>query len=131
MRQYRTAFANVYRASVVGSSKTMAWIDDKDLTKRYTTVATQLEWFDRFTQGCKKSMGGIYKPDLALTSALMVAYLKAIEVRIDEAKDEMECHLWTLVGAYFIREHQNQLWTENMTSNSEDFFLFYEVFLHE
>jgi len=102
MRQYRTAFANVYRASVVGSSKTMAWIDDKGLTKRYTTVATQSEWFDRFTQGCKKRMGGIYKPDLALTSALMVAYLKAIEVRIDEAKEEMEGHLWTSVGAYSV-----------------------------
>jgi hypothetical protein len=40
MRQYRTAFANVHRASVMGSSKTMAWIDDKGLMKRYTLVAT-------------------------------------------------------------------------------------------
>jgi hypothetical protein len=44
-------------------------------------------------------MGGIYKPDLALTSTIMVVYLKAIQARIDEATDETECHLWTLIGA--------------------------------
>ena len=33
IRQYRTAFANLHRASLMGSSRTTAWIDDKGLTK--------------------------------------------------------------------------------------------------
>jgi hypothetical protein len=102
MRQYRTAFANIHRASVMGSSKTMGWIDDKGSTRRSTTVATQSEWFERFTQGCRKRMGGIYKPDLALTSIVMVAYLKLIEERIDRATSQAERHLWTSLGAYSV-----------------------------
>ena len=83
MHQYQMAFANVHWASAVGSSKTTAWIDDKGLTKRSTLVMMHSEWFERFTQGCQKRMGGIYKPDLALTSNVMVNYLKAIQDNIE------------------------------------------------
>jgi hypothetical protein len=47
-------------------------------------------------------MGRIYKPDLALTSGLMGAYLQAIQARIDEAPSETEGHLWTSLGAYSV-----------------------------
>jgi hypothetical protein len=47
-------------------------------------------------------MGGIYKPDLALTSDVMVNYLKAIQERIEQATDEADHHLWTPLGAYLV-----------------------------
>jgi hypothetical protein len=50
IRQFRSAFANVHRASAVASGKATVWIDDKGLTKRSTTVVTHSEWFERFTQ---------------------------------------------------------------------------------
>ena len=100
IRQFRMAYANVHRASAVGSGKAMVWIDDKGLTKRSTMVATHSEWFERFTQGCRKRMGGIYKPDLALTSAVMVMYLQIIQEKMDAAEGEIELHLWTSIGAY-------------------------------
>jgi hypothetical protein len=96
------AFANVHWASAVGSSKTMAWIDDKGLAKRSTSVRMHSEWFERFTQGCWKRMGAIYKPNLALTSALMVVYLEVVQARINEATSEKEGHLWTSLGAYSV-----------------------------
>ena len=100
IRQYRTAFANIHRALVIGSGKSTVWIDDKGLTKRQSTVATQSEWFERFAQGCRKRMGAIYKPDRALPSAVMVIYLEMIQVRIDQATNQEEVHLWTSVAAY-------------------------------
>jgi hypothetical protein len=43
IQQYHMEFANVHRALVVGSAKTLVWIDDKGLTKRQSIVATQSE----------------------------------------------------------------------------------------
>jgi hypothetical protein len=84
----------------VGSAKTFVWIDDKGLTKRQSMVATQSEWFERFAQGCRKRMGAIYKPDLAVTSAVMVAYLELIQERINQVTKQVDIHLWMSVGAY-------------------------------
>jgi hypothetical protein len=78
----------------------LVWIDDKGLTKRQSIVAAQSEWFERFAQGCRKRMGAIYKPDLAVTSAVMVSYLELIQERINQAMEQVDIHLWTLVGAY-------------------------------
>ena len=100
IRQFRTAFANVYRASAAGSGRNTVWIDDKGLTKRSTSVVTHSEWFERFTQGCRKRMGGIYKPDLALTSAVMIVYLEIIQKKINEATDENKRHHLISLGAY-------------------------------
>jgi hypothetical protein len=45
-------------------------------------------------------MGAIDKPDLAVTSAVMVAYLGLIQERINQATEQVDIHLWTSVGAY-------------------------------
>ena len=85
---------------MVGSAKTFVWIDDKGLTKRQSMVATQSEWFERFAQGCRKRMGAIYKPDLAVTAAVMVSYLELMREKINQAMEQVDIHLWMLVGAY-------------------------------
>jgi hypothetical protein len=100
IRQFRTVVANVNRASAGANAKVTVWIDDKGLTKRSTTVVTHSEWFERFTQGCRKRMGGIYKPDLAITSAVMFAYLEIIKRKFSTASNEVERHKWISLGAY-------------------------------
>jgi hypothetical protein len=45
-------------------------------------------------------MGGIHKPDLALTSAVMVPYLKIVQQRIIDVTNEGEHHQWISLGAY-------------------------------
>lgn len=100
IRQFRTAMANVNRASAAANTKITVWIDDKGLTKRSTSVVTHSEWFERFTQGCRKRMGGIYKPDLAITSEVMVAYLKIVKHKVLTSADEVERHTWISLGAY-------------------------------
>jgi hypothetical protein len=42
----------------------------------------------------------VYKPDLALTSAVMGVYLEIVQERVDAAEGEVERHLWTSIGAY-------------------------------
>jgi hypothetical protein len=82
------------------NSKVTVWIDEKGLTKRAATAVTHSEWFERFTQGCQKCMGGIYKPDLAITSGVMVAYLDIVKQKISGSTEEVEWHKWISVGAY-------------------------------
>ena len=45
-------------------------------------------------------MGVIVKPDLALTSNVMSAYLGLIQERIDQVEEEADKRLWISVGAY-------------------------------
>jgi hypothetical protein len=45
-------------------------------------------------------MGAIYKPDLAVTSAVMVSYLELVQERINQAMEQVDIHLWMSVGAY-------------------------------
>ena len=63
-------------------------------------VVTHSEWFERFAQGCEKRMGAVYKPDLAITLAVMGLYLQGIQLRMDQAPTEAERNLWNSVGAY-------------------------------
>jgi hypothetical protein len=42
----------------------------------------------------------VYKPDLAITLAVMGLYLQGIQLRMDQAPTEVERNLWTSVGAY-------------------------------
>jgi hypothetical protein len=100
IRQFRTAFANVHRASATASGRVSVWVDDKGLTKRESTVVTHSEWFERFIIGCQKRMGGIFKPDLALTSAVMVCYLEIVEHKASEATNDVDLHKWISLGAY-------------------------------
>ena len=100
IRQYRTALANVHRASVPGLKKTTVWVDEKGGSKRTSALVTHSEWFERFAQGCEKRMGAIVKPDLAITSAVMSMLLLVIQERIDQAAEEVEKYLRTSVGAY-------------------------------
>jgi hypothetical protein len=100
IRQYRTAFANVHRASASVFKQPSVFVDEKGGSKRLSMVATHSEWFERFAQGCEKRMGAIYKPDLAITSAIMGSYLEAVQTRIDQTANESERHLWTSVGAF-------------------------------
>lgn len=55
-------------------------------------VSTYSEWYERFTQGCRKRMSRIYKPDLALTLAVMVLYLEIVQQKVNDATDELKCH---------------------------------------
>ena len=48
IRQYRSALANVHRASATGIKKTTVWVDEKGGTKRTSIVVTHSEWFERF-----------------------------------------------------------------------------------
>jgi hypothetical protein len=45
-------------------------------------------------------MGGIYKPDLAITSEIMVAYLDIVKQKISGSTEEVERHKWISLGAY-------------------------------
>jgi hypothetical protein len=100
IRQYRTAYANVFKVSAPGIWQASVWVDEKGGSKRVSTISTHSEWFELFAQGCEKRMGAIYKPDLALTSAIMQVYLEVIQERVDQAITLPEKHLWISVGAY-------------------------------
>jgi hypothetical protein len=100
IQQYRTALANVHRASVPGLKKTAVWVDEKGGSKRTSSLVAHSEWFERFAQGCEKRMGAIVKPDLAITSGVMLVLLAVIQERINLVGEEVERNLWTSVGAY-------------------------------
>ena len=100
IRGYRTAHANVYRASATGSGRTMVMIDQDNSCKRVTSSPTESDRFGRFTRGCKLRMGQISKSDLAMSVDTVVLYMDKIEARALQSVDPKTQRLWVSVGAY-------------------------------
>ncbi len=79
MRKMRSAFTNAFHSSVVGlSGATVMAKDTKKLVA--TSCPTYGIWFDHFVRGCHKRMGGIVRPDRALSLLVLHDILHHLEL---------------------------------------------------
>ena len=77
LRPMQSAVANQWRASLDGQT---ALVMMRGTTKLITsTCPTNGEWFERFMLGYHKRVGDVNRPDLAISSEVMVALMVRFE----------------------------------------------------
>jgi len=98
IRKFRSAFSNVYHASVEGQN---AMVMAKDTRKLMVTKCpTYGTWFERFMRGCHKRMGEIVKPDRALSATILLAILNILD---DEWENDLNSHFTLAIeGAFYV-----------------------------
>ncbi len=77
IRKFRSAYSNVYHASVQGSNSMVMAKDTKKLM--VTDCPTYGLWFEKFMKGCHKRMGEIVRPDRALSSVILLEILNLLD----------------------------------------------------
>jgi len=76
IRKFRSAFSNVYHASIQGHDATIMAKDTKKLM--VTKCPTYGLWLEKFMKGCQKRMGEIVRPDRALSTTILLEILQAL-----------------------------------------------------
>lgn len=77
IRKFRSAYSNVYHASVGGLEGSTLSNGKHKMT--ITNCPTNGDWFARFTAGCHKRMGDVSCPDRALSIPIMLEMFKQLE----------------------------------------------------
>jgi hypothetical protein len=76
--------------------------DDKRKTQRFVQDGCSSYWYSRFALGCKHRMGQDWRPNKAFSTELILAYLKLIDCKINDARTFGELNRWVVIGAYSV-----------------------------
>ena len=93
IRKLRTAYGNFERVSSSKIASSLCIDGGGGEAKDIVNLATSSVWFRKFTTGCKARMGQVHKPNLALTTNVIVKLAALLEKRVKEApelKDQFE-----------------------------------------
>jgi hypothetical protein len=98
IRKFRSAFSNVYHASVQGQE---AMVMTKDTRKLMVTKCpTYGLWFEKFMKGCQKRMGEIVRLDRALSTTILLEILCLLN---SEWNNNSHCRLDIAAeGAFYV-----------------------------
>jgi hypothetical protein len=102
IRKFRTAYVNHVRASPQANSEPLVLGDDKGKAQRFAVDGCSSYWYNRFSIGCKRRMGQDWRPNMALSTSLLVAYLKSVHGRIHDAETMSELNRWVVLGTYSV-----------------------------
>lgn len=98
IRKLRSAYSNVYHASIESAQSSMTL--GRDTAKAYlTTCPTQSMWFERFVKGLLRRMGQEVRQDLAVSIPVMLALQDLLEEEWQNGAPELRATA-TYVGAY-------------------------------
>ena len=98
IRKFRSAFSNVYMASVTACLNSSTF--GRSTVKSFLThCPTQSIWFERFATGCLKRMGQIIKRDLAISIEVLHHLLKQMKSDV-KSSTGYEKHMLILAGAF-------------------------------
>jgi hypothetical protein len=101
-RKYRTAYSNHSRASPQANINPLALGDDKGKNQRFVQDGCSSYWFSRFAIGCKNRMGQDWRPNKAMSTELLLAYLESVQLKIMDSETSTEENHWTVVGTYSV-----------------------------
>jgi hypothetical protein len=102
IRKLRSSYSNQVRAAREANSHVLTIADDKGSSyQRIARDPCGSLWFQRFLMGCKKRMGQDWRPNQAISIALMHELLKGCESRACSSPAPIERHKWIFAGAYF------------------------------
>jgi len=102
IRRLRTALANQARTSVKVIGRVLAMVDVKGHFQRFATEPIGSDWFAAFSEGCKRRMGQVWRPNQAISIDLMHALLTRIEEKVLGSEEPDEGALWVTLGAYVV-----------------------------
>ena len=102
IRRLRTAYSNQVRSSRIANQMCFSLADGKGLSyNRLSVEPCGSLWFQRFMAGCCKRMGQDWRPNRAISNALMIELLTAVETRVKDCITLDEQEKWLLAGGYF------------------------------
>ena len=88
IRQLRTCHANFERVSAESVFHHLSLDITSGPNKDITRIGTSTVWFRRFVTGCHSRMGQISKPNLGLTTNLILRVLEEIKKGIQEEEEK-------------------------------------------
>jgi len=100
IRHLRSTFSNFIRASPQSNNTTTSLGDFKGNYQRLVTDACGSLFFKRFMEGLKKRMGQDWRPNIALSTKLIIELLTKTEERISEAEEDEVKHDWMVFSTY-------------------------------
>ena len=102
VRNLRTAFGNFSRASSQASKWNLSTVDQKGRYDRITQDECGSYWFYKFNAGMSYRMGNVNFPNVAMTSPLLLTFIKSIESKIISAETKEEQDDWVIFSAYCV-----------------------------
>ena len=100
IRHLGSCYSNFFRASSV-NAKTALALDAADVGfKRIGTSPTATLWFSKFTMGLGARMGEIHKPNLGLSTNLILEVLRSVERDIGSTQLAVDRFRLIVFGAY-------------------------------
>ena len=102
IRKFKGTHSNQSRGGRTANSRSMTMTNAKGSGyDRFSTGVCGSLWFQRFTLGCRKSMGQDWRPDKAISTPLMIHLLALIEEKIRMTEAHKEKLSFVMAGAYF------------------------------
>jgi hypothetical protein len=99
MSKFRTVYSNHQKASPQANSN-----------QHFVQDGCASYWYSRFSIGCKNRMGQDWRPNKALSTALLLRYLRHIQFKVMESETLSEENRWLVLGTYSVLTYVVSLW---------------------
>ena len=100
IRRLCSAFANQAQTSEKVIGRVLAMVDIKGDFQRFATERVGSDWFAAFSEGCKRGMGQVWRPNQTISIELVHALLSKIEQKLLDSQEPDEGALWVTFGTY-------------------------------
>jgi hypothetical protein len=103
IRKVRTSYSNFARSSAQENSTVTGFGNDKGQAQRLVADPVSSYWFSRFFAGCKRRMGQDWRPNVALSTDLILAILEKVQeinTTGQTTTNPEEHHQWLVFGVY-------------------------------
>jgi hypothetical protein len=100
IRKVRTAYSNHAKSTPQENCTILALSDERGHAQRLVGDKCSSYWFARFFAGCRRRMGQDWRPNLALSTDLIVMVLRKAALKMDDACGEEDYLKWLCFGTY-------------------------------
>ena len=100
IRHFRSTYSNYVRASPQANFDALSMGDFNGNYSRLVPDECGSLFFKRFMEGLKKRMGQDWRPNIGLSTALIVQILQRAESEVDNADTPQDAHLWIVFITY-------------------------------
>jgi len=77
-------------------------VDSKGKYSRFSTDKCGSMWFQRFASGCQSRMGVVWKPNLGMSTPLLLRVFREVDRHIEESETVESFNLWTAFKVYAV-----------------------------
>ena len=100
IRKLRTSYSSQIKAAPQSNMKHIALADTRGKHIRLVQDKCSSLWFNRFMTGVKARMGSTWKPNKALSHALILLVISKVEEKIVISEESTEKDLWLVFSTY-------------------------------